>query len=110
MWREQRYESPLVAALRDIAADPHRPGSVARPELGRAVRNIIYGTAVAARERPETASRCGNRATCCSIARCGRPDRSVGRVLYDGMELERHVPPRLWRWATMIGPLRRRPR
>jgi toxin ParE1/3/4 len=34
-----RYESLMVAALRDVASQPDRPGSVARPELGAGVRS-----------------------------------------------------------------------
>ena len=30
----RRYESLIVAALRDVATQPDRPGSIARPELG----------------------------------------------------------------------------
>lgn len=32
-----RYESLIVAALRDVALQPDRPGSLARPELGARV-------------------------------------------------------------------------
>jgi toxin ParE1/3/4 len=35
----RRYESLVVAALRDVASQPDRPGSVARPELGAGVRS-----------------------------------------------------------------------
>ena len=34
-----RYAALLVAALRDIASDPERRGSVARPELGTGIRS-----------------------------------------------------------------------
>ena len=34
-----RYESLIVAALRDLARQPHRSGSLARPELGARVRS-----------------------------------------------------------------------
>ena len=34
-----RYESLIVAALRDVATQPDRPGSIARPELGAGVRS-----------------------------------------------------------------------
>jgi toxin ParE1/3/4 len=33
-----RYEALLVTALRDIAEQPRRPGSIIRPELGDGVR------------------------------------------------------------------------
>jgi toxin ParE1/3/4 len=35
----RRYESLVVAALRDVASQPDRPGSIARPELGAGVRS-----------------------------------------------------------------------
>lgn len=35
----QRYERLIAAALRDVAAQPERPGSIARPELGAGVRS-----------------------------------------------------------------------
>ena len=34
-----RYESLIVAALRDVATQPDRPGSIERPELGAGVRS-----------------------------------------------------------------------
>lgn len=34
-----RYESLIVAALRDVATQPDRPRSIARPELGAGVRS-----------------------------------------------------------------------
>jgi toxin ParE1/3/4 len=34
-----RYESLIVAALRDVAIQPDRPGSILRPELGAGVRS-----------------------------------------------------------------------
>lgn len=40
----RRYEILLASALRDIAADPDRPGSLPRPELGADVRSyhLLY--------------------------------------------------------------------
>ena len=41
IWRGRpaALESLIVAALRDVATQPHRPGSIARPELGAGVRS-----------------------------------------------------------------------
>jgi toxin ParE1/3/4 len=104
----QRYEALLVAALRDIAADPHRPGSVARPELGRAVRSYHLRHSRGHARTPDGLVR---RPRHLLLYRTVRPDLiGVGRVLYDGMELERHVPRAYGDEATMIGPLERRPR
>ena len=38
-----RYEALIVARLRDIAIEPHRAGSIDRPELGKA---FALGTCV----------------------------------------------------------------
>ena len=35
----KRYEALIVAALRDVSAQPNRPGSIERPELGDGVRS-----------------------------------------------------------------------
>ena len=35
----ERYEALVVAAVRDIAAQPDRAGSIERPELGEGVRS-----------------------------------------------------------------------
>jgi toxin ParE1/3/4 len=83
-----RYESLIVAALRDVAAHPDRPGSLARPELGAGVRSWHMrlsrdhgkpGVDVVRRPRHFLVY---------------RPEPSlvvVGRVLHDAMELARHL-------------------
>lgn len=38
-----RYERLIVAALRDLATLPERPGSIARPELGAGFEPGICG-------------------------------------------------------------------
>jgi len=84
-----RYEALLFATLADIAADPLRPGSIPRPELGDYVRSyhLRYGKqrarasgAIVARPRHLVLYR---------IRETGTID--VGRVLHEVMELERHV-------------------
>jgi toxin ParE1/3/4 len=88
----QRYETLLVAALRDIAADPQRLGSVARPELGLAVRSYHLSHS---RGRARTPDGLVRRPRHLLLYRTVRPDMiGVGRVLYDGMEIERHLPRR----------------
>jgi toxin ParE1/3/4 len=72
----RRYQNLLIRALRDIAATPERTGSVARPELGPGVRS--YHLAYS-RDR--------------ILYRLIRSDMvGIGRILYDGMELTRHLP------------------
>jgi toxin ParE1/3/4 len=86
----QRYEALLVAALRDIAADPQRPGSVARPELGFTVRSYHLRHS---RGRARTPDGLVRRPRHLLLYRTVRPEMiGVGRVLYDGMEIERHLP------------------
>ena len=85
-----RYESLIVAALRDVAAQPDRPGSLARPELGVGVRSwhlrlspdhVRPGVGVVRRPRHYLVYRF-------------EPDLTViGRVLHDAIELARHVGP-----------------
>jgi toxin ParE1/3/4 len=86
----QRYEALLVAALRDIAADPQRPGSVARSELGLAVRSYHLRHS---RGRARTPDGLVRRPRHLLLYRTVRPGIiGWGRVLYDGMEIERHLP------------------
>jgi toxin ParE1/3/4 len=85
-----RYESLIVAALRDVASQPERPGSLARPELGVGVRSwhlrlsrghVKPGVDVVRRPRHFLVYRF-------------EPDLVVvGRVLHDAMELARHLDP-----------------
>ncbi|CZT34467.1 type II toxin-antitoxin system RelE/ParE family toxin [Rhizobium sp. 9140] len=85
-----RYERLILTALRNVAVDPDRPGSVKRPELGHGVSSyhlrhcrdqarlengIVRRPRHLLLYRPEGAGIIG-----------------IGRVLYDAMELERHLP------------------
>jgi toxin ParE1/3/4 len=86
----RRYEALLVAGLRDIASDPERPGSVARPELGQAVRSYHLRHSG---ERSRIALGRVHRPRHLLLYRVAHPGLiAVGRVLYDGMEVERHLP------------------
>lgn len=84
-----RYERLIVAALRDLATLPERPGSIARPELGAGVRtwhlrlsraHVAPGPIV---QRPRHFL----------VYRNEPALLVVGRVLHDAMELQRHVDP-----------------
>jgi toxin ParE1/3/4 len=84
-----RYEALLAAALVDIAADPSRPGSIPRPELGGGIRS--YHLHHSRKRVPRDQGLVGRprhlvlyRAEVVGIV-------EVGRVLHDAMELERHV-------------------
>lgn len=80
----ERYGHLLSSALRDLAADPLRPGSAARPELGEGVRSYHLRAArkQAGVARPRHLILYRIRGT--SIV-------EVGRVLHDAMEPERHA-------------------
>jgi toxin ParE1/3/4 len=83
-----RYESLIVAALRDVARQLGRPGSLARPELGVSVRSwhlrlsrehVNPGVGIVRRPRHFLVYRL-------------EPDLVVvGRLLHDAMELARHL-------------------
>ena len=85
-----RYESLIVAALRDVATQPDRSGSIERPELGAGVRSrhlrlgrdhVATGVGVVRRPRHFL------------IYRVEPALLVVGRVLHDAMELAQHLDP-----------------
>lgn len=85
-----RCERLLITALRDIASDPERVGSVARPELGENVRSCHLHHS---REPAKTEYAMVIRPRHLLLFRVTRPDLiGIGRVLHDAMELERHLP------------------
>jgi toxin ParE1/3/4 len=85
-----RYERLLVTALRDIAAEPERIGSISRPELGENVRSYHLRHS---RERARSRHGIVIRPRHLLLYRFAGPDLiGIGRVLHDAMEIERHVP------------------
>lgn len=85
-----RYERLLVTALRDVAAEPERAGSVGRLELGENVRSYHLRHS---RERARHESGIVRHPRHFLLYRAARIDLiGVGRVLYDAMESERHLP------------------
>nr|WP_313533799.1 type II toxin-antitoxin system RelE/ParE family toxin [Brucella anthropi] len=85
-----RYEYLLVTALRDLAADANRIGSISRPELGDDVRSYHLRHS---RDRARHESGIVRRPRHLLLFRLTRPDLiGIGRVLYDAMEIERHLP------------------
>jgi len=90
-----RYERLIVTALLDIAGEPARPGSLARPELGADVRSWhLRGS----RERARGPDGVVQRPRHFLVYRFIDPALIViGRVLHDAMELERHLrDPEIW--------------
>lgn len=87
----RRYEALLSTALHDIAADPRRPGSAARPELGPDLRSYhLRYSRIRARRAGATVSQPRH-----LILYRPEPGNVIAviRVLHDAMELERHLPP-----------------
>lgn len=85
-----RYESLIVAALRDVASQPDRPGSLARPELGAGVRSWHLRQS---REHTKPGVGIVHRPRHFLVYRLQTGLVVVGRVLHDAMELARHVDP-----------------
>jgi toxin ParE1/3/4 len=85
-----RYEALLVRAMMDVAVDPERPGSHARPEIATGPRtyHLRYS-----RDRVKRSVGRVQRLRHFLLYRALK-DRGVeiGRVLHDGMDLERHLP------------------
>lgn len=84
-----RYEWLLIAALRDIADDPMRIGSIARAELGDNVRSYHLRHS---RDRARTDHGIVQRPRHLLLYHAAPDVIGVGRVLHDVMELERHLP------------------
>ena len=85
-----RYESLIVAALRDVASAPERPGSLARPELGARVRSWHLRQS---RAQVEPGVNVVRRPRHFLVYRYEPGLVEVGRVLHDAMELARHLDP-----------------
>jgi len=85
----RRYERLIATALHDIAAEPERNGSMARPELGAGVRTWhLRGS----RERARQWDGVVRRPRHFLIYKAIDPQIvAVGRVLHDAMELRRHL-------------------
>lgn len=87
----RRYEALLVRAIRDVAADPRRIGSVARPELGDGVYTYHLRHSRARARTPDGIVRKPRHILLYRFV----PDADlidIGRVLHDAMEPERHLP------------------
>ncbi len=86
----RRYERLLTTAIRDVAAEPERIGTVARPELGEHVRTFHLRHS---RDRAKDQTGIIVRPRRLLLYRLVDADWiDIGRVLHDSMELERHLP------------------
>lgn len=87
----RRYEILLVTALRDVADEPERVGSAARPELGPGVRSYHLRHS---RERGRMSEGGIRKPRHVLLYRVIGPELlGIGRVLHDAMEVEQHLPP-----------------
>jgi len=86
----RRYEALIVAALRDIATQPDRPGSLERPELGAAVRSWHLRLS---REHGRTELGIVRHPRHFLVYRLQSDVIVIGRVLHEAMELARHLDP-----------------
>ncbi len=85
-----RYEALLTSGLQHIAADPERPGSLARPELGLGVRSYHLRHC---RDQARISEGIVRRPRHLLLYRVTRPDVvGIGRILHDAMDLGRHTP------------------
>jgi toxin ParE1/3/4 len=90
----RRYERLIVAALRDVATQPERPGSIERPELGAGVRSRHLRLS-----RDHVGAGAEVVRTRHFLIYRFEPDLLVvGRLLHDAMELARHLDPKT-SWA-----------
>ena len=93
-----RYESLIVAALRDVARQPDRPGSLARPELGASVRSWHLRLS---REHVNPSVGIVRRPRHFLVYRLEPDLVVVGRLLHDAMELARHLDAETaWEYAS----------
>lgn len=83
----ERYRALLIQALRDIEADPERPGSKARPELAIGART--YHLALS-RTNVEGQRVKAPRHFVLYRSRPGGLE--IARILHDSRDLRRHLP------------------
>jgi toxin ParE1/3/4 len=85
-----RYEALLTQAIRDVAADPRRAGSHARPEI--AAKGWTYHLRYS-RDRVKKSAGRVHRPRHFLLYRTSDDGQvEIGRVLHEGMDLERHLP------------------
>jgi len=84
-----RYRELVKQAIRGIASDPMRPGSVARPELAKGIRTYHL---FISRGRGRNGQGRVERPRHFVVYRRLGDAIEVVRVLHDARELQRHVP------------------
>ncbi len=90
----RRYEALLTRAIMDVADDPERAGSHARPEVAVAARTYHVRHS---RDRVRKSIGRVHRPRHFLLYRVGVEHRvEIGRVLHDSMELRRQLPDGSW--------------
>lgn len=97
-----RYRALLKQALRDIAADPERPGSKERPDLARGIRTYhLFFSRDRARSDLGIVKKPRHFLV---YRRRGEDVIDVVRVLHDARDLERHLPEEYLRSQDLPDP------
>lgn len=85
-----RYRALIVQAILDVAEDPHRAGSLERPEIFAIARTYHIANS---RDRVPTAAgrvKSPRHFLLYRVISDGKVE--IGRVLHESMELSRHLP------------------
>ena len=85
-----RYEALLAQAMIDLAENPHRAGSHARPEIVPLACTYHLSHS---RKRVKTSIGRVKKPRHIILFRVRGGSLEIGRVLHDSMELARHLPP-----------------
>lgn len=89
----QRYETLIVRAIADVAANPDRPSVHIRDEIGRSARTYHLANS---RENVAKKPMRVKRPRHFLVFRSGAKNVvEIARVLHDSMDLPRHLPPEL---------------
>jgi toxin ParE1/3/4 len=86
----RRYEALIRQALHDIAADPERPGSSARPDLAPSLRTYHISFS---RDRARTSTASVKHARHIVVYRRRGTLLQILRILHDARDLEPLIPP-----------------
>lgn len=86
----QRYRALIVQAILDVTENPHRVGSLQRPEIAAAART--YPIAIGRDRAPKAAGRVKQARQFLLYRVISDGKVEIGRVLHESMELSRHLP------------------
>jgi toxin ParE1/3/4 len=86
----RRYQALLTRAIMDVAENPERAGSRARPEIGVAARTYHLRHSRDHVKKSDGTIHRPRHILVYRVVDDGQVD--IARVLHDGMELKRHLP------------------